>query len=615
MKEMGFFYDMARCTGCRACQVACKEKNKLAAGEFCRRADAIEITMDGKGEWVHFSGACNHCADPACMAVCPTGAMYRADDGTVQHKDALCIGCGRCVHHCPYGAAFLNKYTGYAQKCDACVERRQNGREPACVEACPMRALHFGELDALRERFGPEHGAGLPFLPGEEMTSPSLLVRGAPAQPKGEKAAAKAETEEVTLSGSAADIVILGSGAAAVSAVQEIRRRSKTAKVTIISREKRLPYSRPMLSKGLAGSFAMDRYPIVEESWFQENHVTYIGGAEIAALDASGHTVTLADGRSIPYDKCIYALGMDCFVPPIPGRELPGAFTLRYDRDLHRIRQTMLVARYAVVIGGGITGMEFAWELKKSGLQVTVLDLTKHLMERFLDEHSSKLLRRAVEKAGIQVETNVRIKAIAGESRVEGVLLEDGRTYPADLVILSTGYRANTALAAGAGLAVGQAVMVNEKMETSDPDIYACGDCVDRSTATWVQSIAQGKIAGANALGAGLRYEAAAEPVMVHTSDTSLLMVGDMGKQPGENYRFVYGYAAGDSGRFYVNPRTAHRGETHFTFCFHEDRLVGIAMVGSLELMLLAQRAVDERWDLATLKKAALEKGVEINEG
>jgi NAD-dependent dihydropyrimidine dehydrogenase PreA subunit len=105
--------------------------------------------------------------------------MYRAADGTVQHRDDLCIGCGRCVHHCPYGAPTLNRYTGYAQKCDACAERRAEGRQPACVEACPMRALHFGDLEELERQFGAGHGASLPFLPPEEGTNPSLVVRGA----------------------------------------------------------------------------------------------------------------------------------------------------------------------------------------------------------------------------------------------------------------------------------------------------------------------------------------------------------------------------------------------------------------------------------------------------
>lgn len=613
MKKLGFYYDMSRCTGCRACQMACKEKNKLAAGDFCRRVDSIEA-----GEkWVHFSASCNHCSHPACMEVCPTGAMYRAEDGTVQHRDDLCIGCGRCVHHCPYGAAFLDKYTGYSRKCDACAERRKNGQEPACVESCPMRALHFGDLEELRDRFGAEHGAGLPFLPPESMTDPSLMVRGGMREAAPEFPKADTNTSEMPVEsrqGTAIRILVLGSGAAAVSAVREIRRRNASAEVTILSREEHLPYSRPMLSKGLTGSFALDRYPILDEAWLRENTVTFVGGVEIVALDVQKHTVTLADHRTFSYDKCIYALGADCFVPPIPGREKGNVFTLRYDRDLHAVRKAMLRANSAAIIGGGITGLELAWELKKSGLEVTVLDVLPRLMDRFLDERSSCLLREAVVQAGIRVETGVTIRAIEGAKQSEQILLEDGRTIPADFVILSTGYRPNIALAAGAGLAAGRAVTVSEKMETSDPDVYACGDCTDRSTATWVQSIRQGMIAGANALGESFAFEAEAEPVMVHTADTSVLMVGDMGKKPDCQYRFVYGRVACEENRLYVNPKKPHHISTHITFCFSGDRLIGVTLVGSLELMLMAQNAVDEQWNLDKLRAETAKRGVEIDE-
>lgn len=614
MKKLGFFYDMSRCTGCRACQMACKEKNKLAAGDFCRRVDTIEA--DGK--WVHFSASCNHCTYPACMEVCPTGAMYRAEDGTVQHNDELCIGCGRCVHHCPYGAAFLDRNTGYASKCDACAQRRENGQVPACVEACPMRALHFGDVEELRTRFGEEHGACLSFLPPENKTVPSLIVRGAAKNShcaeRGDTAAFAELTPEMPQDAKAIRILVLGSGVAAVSAVREIRRRSETAQVTIISREERLPYSRPMLSKGLTGSFAMDRYPILDDAWLNDHGVTYIGGAEIAALDLKEYTVTLTDHRKFVFDKCIYALGADCFTPPIPGRELPGVFTLRYDRDLHAIRTAMLTAERAAIIGGGITGLELAWELKKSGLDVTVLDVLERLMDRFLDARSAQLLREAVEQGGIRVETGVRIRAIEGDGHAERVLLEDGRSIPADFVILSTGYRANTALAAAAGLTVDRAVTVSERMETSESAVYACGDCTDRSTATWVQSIRQGTVAGANVLGGSLVFEMEAEPVMVHTAGTSVLMVGDMGKQADRQYRFVYGRAAGTGSRFYVNPRKSHHGSVNITFCFSDDRLVGITLVGSLELMLMAQEAVNEHWTPEKLRTEAVQRGVEIYE-
>lgn len=611
MGKTGFFYDTARCTGCGACQVACKEKNKLPVGDFCRRVDTVCVNGEAGEKWMHFSGACNHCENAACMEVCPTGAMYRAEDGTVQHRDDLCIGCGRCVHHCPYGAPTLNRYTGYAKKCDACAERRAEGRQPACVEACPMRALHFGDLEELERQFGAEHGATLPFLPPEETTNPCLLVRGAERR-KGPQSVVKTLAEAEKVADCRLNIVILGGGAAAVAAAKEIRRCSDTASVTVISREKRLPYCRPMLSKGLLNSFAMDRYPIVEERWMKENHVTYLSGAEITALDAAGHTVTLADGREIRYDKCIYALGADCFVPPIPGRELPGVYTLRNDTDLHGLRRAMLTARSAVVIGGGITGLELAWEMKKAGISVTVLDALDQLMGRILDSRSAELLRSAVERAGIRVETGVRIREIMGSGRVEQVVLEDGRAFPADVVVLSTGYRANTALAERAGLEVNKDVVVSDTMATSDPDIFACGDCAGSATATWLQSVRQGEIAAANALGMKAHYAAEAEPAMVHTASTSLLVAGDLGKQPGKDYTFLYGTLGGPQNRFLVNPRHEARRDAQFTFCFAEGELTGAALAGDLSPMLWVQEAVDGHWDEQKLRDTAKERGVEL---
>lgn len=611
MGKLGFFYDTARCTGCGACQVACKENNQLPAGDFCRRVDTVCVNGEAGEKWMHFSGACNHCENAACIAVCPTGAMYRAADGTVQHRDDLCIGCGRCVHHCPYGAPTLNLYTGYAQKCDACAERRAQGRQPACVEACPVRALHFGDLEELERQFGGEHGASLPFLPPEETTNPCLMVRGAEHR-KSAYNEVKMSAEPEKLPDCRTNIVILGGGAAAIAAAKEIRRRTKTAPVTIISREKRLPYCRPMLSKGLLNSFAMDRYPIVEEKWLQEENVAFLGGAEITALDAAAHTVTLVDGREIGYDKCIYALGADCFVPPVPGRELQGVYTLRNDTDLHGIRRAMLTARSAVVIGGGITGLELAWEMKKAGLSVAVLEMMDQLMGRILDSRSAELLRSAVEGAGIAVKTGVRIREIAGGERAEQVVLEDGEDCPADIVVLSTGYRANTTLAEQAGLTVEKDVVVSDTMATSDPDIFACGDCAGSASATWLQSVHQGEIAAANALGIETHYTGEAEPAMVHTANTSLMAAGDLGKQPGKTYTFLYGRQAGPKDRFLVNPRQAGRMDTHFTFCFANGVLTGAALVGDLSSMLWVQDAVNGHWSEPAVRTYTQEKGVEL---
>ena len=166
MGKLGFTFHMDRCIGCKACQVACKDKNHLEAGTFFRRVDTV---TDG-GRPVHFSGACNHCENPACVAACPTGAMYLAPDGTVQHDDGKCIGCGSCVWACPYGAVSLSRQTGTAVKCNACEDLLKTGQQPACVQACITHCLEFGPIEPEQRQ------ARTDFLPDPGITNPTLRI-------------------------------------------------------------------------------------------------------------------------------------------------------------------------------------------------------------------------------------------------------------------------------------------------------------------------------------------------------------------------------------------------------------------------------------------------------
>ena len=608
MEKLAFYYDAALCIGCRACQVACKEKNKLATGDFFRRVEAIEADFDGNRKWMFYSGACAHCSDPACVGACPTGAMYIAEDGTVQHRDDLCIGCGRCVHSCPYGAVTLDKYTGYAAKCDSCAQRRAEGREPACVEACPMRALKFGNINELREKYG-DHGAELPFLPSPEVTHPNLMIKGAGAGLSCSEPETKAEPE-ITIRNKDTTVLILGGGVAAITAAMQVRKLSSDAKITIVSREKRLPYSRPMLSKSLLHSFSIDRYPLVTPEQLAESSVEYISGLSVAAIDPEAHTVVLSDGRTLGFDKCIYALGMDCFVPPIEGRNAKNVFTLRGEDDLDSIRKATLTAKRAAVIGGGITGLELAWEMKKAGLEVTVLDMANRLAGRILDSRTAKLLADAVRKTGIDVVLGADIASITDKA----VKLADGAEYPCDIVIISTGYRANTSLAEAAGLKTDRGVVTDEHLVTSHPDILACGDCVSRGGATWLAAVKQGEIAGANALGANLSCDFGSEPSIVHTCGTSLVAAGDMGLYPEKTYEYVYGHSALPAERFYINEPMPLRKETHFSFCLSDGKICGAAIIGSLEPMSVIEQAVSKGWTKDELTLKASEKGIEIYE-
>lgn len=182
-KQLAFYFDAAACSGCKACQMACKDKHDLAVGLLWRRV--YEITG---GEWkrqgstwdpgvfaYNLSMACNHCQKPICQSMCPTGAIFRRSDGIVLIDRETCIGCRYCEWGCPYGAPQYDEESGVMTKCHFCYDLIDEGQAPACVTACPMRALDFGSLTALKKKH-PESDHIFP-LPDPELTEPSLLIK------------------------------------------------------------------------------------------------------------------------------------------------------------------------------------------------------------------------------------------------------------------------------------------------------------------------------------------------------------------------------------------------------------------------------------------------------
>lgn len=177
MARYGFVFNQKLCIGCNACQMACKDGHNLEMGLFFRKVESFELKdKAGKPKFIHYSGACNHCSNPACVERCSTGAMFIQEDGTVGHDDSRCIGCGICTWVCPYGAPKLSSVTGRAAKCDACFERRQNGGKPLCVEACLTHCLDFVDLDTLSEEQKAQYTNIIEVLPSPDRTCPSVLI-------------------------------------------------------------------------------------------------------------------------------------------------------------------------------------------------------------------------------------------------------------------------------------------------------------------------------------------------------------------------------------------------------------------------------------------------------
>ena len=172
MANLGFYYNMNTCLGCASCQVACKEKHHLLPGEYMRRVSQLDFGP--------ISLACNHCEDALCVKACPTGAMYKSEDGLTLHDDGKCIGCGACTWNCPYGAAHISKATGFSTKCDSCLDLRGEGLRPACVAACPTASLMFGDMDEFREVFESPANRfvkDVPGLPCSNLTKPNILIK------------------------------------------------------------------------------------------------------------------------------------------------------------------------------------------------------------------------------------------------------------------------------------------------------------------------------------------------------------------------------------------------------------------------------------------------------
>ena len=275
-------------------------------------------------------------------------------------------------------------------------------------------------------------------------------------------------------------LVVIGNGMAPGRTLEHLFETAPDAyAVTIFNAEPRVNYDRIMLSPVLAGDKAYEDIVIHDEAWYRARGIALNAGNPVVAIDRQARTVTAADGTIAPYDRLLIATGSSPIVIPVPGRDLPGVICYR---DLDDVEAMLAAARgggRAVVIGGGLLGLEAAAGLQRRGMAVTVLHLMPTLMERQLDPAAGYLLQRAVEERGIEVRTGADTEAILGDDRVEAVLLKDGMEIPADLVVMAVGIRPSTALAKQAGLAVSRGIVVDDAMATSDPAILAVGECVE----------------------------------------------------------------------------------------------------------------------------------------
>ncbi|MGH6851899.1 MAG: NAD(P)/FAD-dependent oxidoreductase, partial [Methylocella sp.] len=281
-------------------------------------------------------------------------------------------------------------------------------------------------------------------------------------------------------------LVVIGNGMAGMRAVEELLKRAPDRyQITVFGAEPHVNYDRILLSAVLAGEKEIDQIEINSRSWYEENDIRLFTGDPIISINGAVRTVTSKNGRVEPYHRLLLATGSRPIVPPIPGLNLPGVCAFRDIADAEQMIAASTRYAKAVVIGGGLLGLEAANGLLRRGMNVAVVHLMDTLMERQLDIQAGKLLQRELDERGINFFMNGQTEEIFGATRVEGVRLADGREVPGNLVVMAIGIRPNIDLARAANLEVNRGIVVHDDMRTSDPNIFAVGECAEHRGKTY----------------------------------------------------------------------------------------------------------------------------------
>jgi len=327
-------------------------------------------------------------------------------------------------------------------------------------------------------------------------------------------------------------LVVIGNGMAGMRTVEELLKIAPDLyDITVFGAEPHGNYNRILLSPVLAGEKRMDDIIINTRDWYAANGITLHAGDAVAEIDRARRIVRSEKGVEARYDRLLIATGSKPFIIPVPGCDLPGVIAFRDIQDVETMLEAARDHRHAVIVGGGLLGLEAANGLQRQGMSVTVVHASDSLMDRQLDASASALLRRSLEEKGLRFVMAAQTTEIIGDERVRAVRFADGTQIDADLVVMTAGVRPNIALAKAAGLHCDRAIVVDDTLQTFDPRVYAVGECVQHRSATFglVAPIwDQARVAGAHLAGAGhRRYVQRATATKLKVTGVDLYSAGD----------------------------------------------------------------------------------------
>jgi len=390
-------------------------------------------------------------------------------------------------------------------------------------------------------------------------------------------------------------LVVIGNGMAGVACLEQILTHAPKFDITVFGDETHVNYNRILLSSVLAGEKTIDEIALNDLSWYQNNRIGLQLGVRITDINLKKKLLTGDDGTVMDFDKLIIATGSSAFLPEIAGTGKKNVFTFRNLDDTRGMLRSARKGAKAVVIGGGLLGLEAARGLQLQGCEVTVVHIGDTLMDKQLDKTGGRYLKAKLERLGMRVVLNSRTRAILGNGYAEGVELENGEILDADIVVVAAGIRPNAQIAAKAGIQVNQGILVNDFMETSHPDVFAVGECTEHRGTTFgliAPLLEQGKVLAATITGnRGLVFEGSIPAAKLKIVGVDVFSAGDTDEtQPGVEIVRYEDEAVGIYRKLTVR----------------NNRLIGVVLVGDISDSPRYMEWLRARTDLTAARRSLL---------
>ncbi len=327
-------------------------------------------------------------------------------------------------------------------------------------------------------------------------------------------------------------LVCIGNGMAGIRTVEELLKLNpEQYDITVFGAEPHNNYNRILLSPVLSGEKTINDIILNDDEWYRDNKITLHKGHKITEIDRVNRQVISDRGEVVEYDRLLLATGSSPFIIPVPGNDLPGVVAFRDINDVDKMLEAAKKSKHAIVIGGGLLGLEAANGLMKQGMDVSVVHVLDTLMNRQLDNAAAVLLQTELEKRGLKFLMEAHTEAILGSDHVTGIRFKDGREVPADLIVMAVGIRPNTELAKSAGLHCENGIVVNDTLQTFDPRVYAVGECVQHRGQAYglvAPLFEQAKVCANHLAKYGIaRYEGSVTSTKLKVTGIDLFSAGD----------------------------------------------------------------------------------------